>query len=76
MIKVTSSNLESLSKKIMADAKKVSVKHLKNGKIMGACEYGFTKTSTPESRACAVNKLYNAVNKLPKDSGEVFTTII
>ena len=76
MIKVTSSNVEALSKKIMTDAKEVSMKHVKNGKLFNVCEYGFTKVSTAESRKCAADKLYKAVNNLPKECGEVFATIV
>ena len=76
MIKVTSSNVEALSKKIMTDAKKVSMKYLKNGKVFGACGYGFTEVSSVESRKCAADKLYNAVKNLPKECGEVFVTVV
>ena len=76
MIKVTNSNVETLSKEIMTNAKKVSMTYLENGKFKGACEYGFTKTSTPESRACAVQKLYHAIEVLPEKCGELFATIV
>ena len=76
MIKVTGSNLEVLSKKIMTDAKKVSIKHLKDGKLKGFCKYSFTESTTPETRACAADKLYRAVQNLPKECGEFFATIV
>ena len=76
MIKVSTSNVENLTKKIMTNAENVSMKYLENGKLKGACEYKFTNLSSPESRASAAKKLDQTLERLPENCGELFTTIV
>ena len=75
MTRVVPANFENLKTKIMTNAKEATIFFVKDSKIKGLCDYGFTKNSTAESRACAVRKLEKALT-LPKDSGEIFAVIV
>ena len=75
MIKINTSNIETLAKQIKQnETKSVSFIQKQGEKIIASCGYIFSNTPDPKIKDLAIYKLNKAAN-LPEECGEVFVTI-